>query len=252
MTTFWRKGFYRASPYGGDHWVEGHWVNREDWNRSSFGSYQDKTPFVRALQESGVLNSVLASSSTARFINPNAECPVCGDRVFFYQNRFGSRVFFDELGPPWPKHPCTDLSANREFRDEDNYDEVSPESRDDSDAEYVDDCLSALNRDLDDEFRLLYGMAAWKFVQVLKRIKGPENVYLVLKASCGDTARHVYVCCYSLPKWLTADFVVLLGKEEICYFDINAMEPQYVPIRRIATAKAFIEELAPLDSARDE
>lgn len=41
---------------------------------------------------------------------PNASCPVCGARVFFYQNDYGSRVFFDELGPPWPKHPCTDNS----------------------------------------------------------------------------------------------------------------------------------------------
>lgn len=40
--------------------------------------------------------------------NPNASCPVCGERVFFYQNSHGSRVFFDHPGPPWPKHPCTD------------------------------------------------------------------------------------------------------------------------------------------------
>jgi hypothetical protein len=39
---------------------------------------------------------------------PNAQCPVCGSDVFFYQNETGSRVFFDELGPPWRKHPCTD------------------------------------------------------------------------------------------------------------------------------------------------
>ena len=40
---------------------------------------------------------------------PNARCPECGALVFFYQNSAGSRVFFDDLGPPWPKHPCTDL-----------------------------------------------------------------------------------------------------------------------------------------------
>jgi len=38
---------------------------------------------------------------------PNAKCPVCQDSVFFYWNHHGSRVFFDDLGPPWPKHPCT-------------------------------------------------------------------------------------------------------------------------------------------------
>lgn len=40
---------------------------------------------------------------------PNSRCPVCGEPVFFYMSPFGGRVFFDELGPPWPKHPCTDL-----------------------------------------------------------------------------------------------------------------------------------------------
>jgi hypothetical protein len=44
---------------------------------------------------------------------PNARCPVCGASVFFYQNAHGSRVFFDELGPPWPKHPCTDRTSNQ-------------------------------------------------------------------------------------------------------------------------------------------
>lgn len=44
------------------------------------------------------------------FTNPNASCPVCGASVYFYQSPAGGRVFFDELGPPWPKHPCTDHS----------------------------------------------------------------------------------------------------------------------------------------------
>ena len=46
--------------------------------------------------------------SSAAYMNPSAACPVCGQAVFFYQSANGGRVFFDELGPPWPKHPCTD------------------------------------------------------------------------------------------------------------------------------------------------
>jgi hypothetical protein len=42
------------------------------------------------------------------YVNPNARCPVCGAEVYFYQSPYGGRVFFDDLGPPWPKHPCTD------------------------------------------------------------------------------------------------------------------------------------------------
>jgi hypothetical protein len=42
------------------------------------------------------------------YVNPNARCPVCGCPVFFYRSPFDGRVFFDALGWPWPKHPCTD------------------------------------------------------------------------------------------------------------------------------------------------
>lgn len=49
---------------------------------------------------------------TDSHVNPNAHCPVCGARVFFYQSPYGGRVYFDELGWPWPKHPCTDNSQH--------------------------------------------------------------------------------------------------------------------------------------------
>jgi len=41
------------------------------------------------------------------YTNPNARCPVCNEPVFYYESPYGGRVFFDSLGPPWPKHPCT-------------------------------------------------------------------------------------------------------------------------------------------------
>jgi len=40
------------------------------------------------------------------FVNPNAKCPICKKGVFFYQSPEGGRVFFDQLGKPWPKHAC--------------------------------------------------------------------------------------------------------------------------------------------------
>ncbi len=51
------------------------------------------------------------------FINPNARCPVCKAPVFFYQSPYGGKVFFDELGHPWTKHPCTDSSLPSLFKD---------------------------------------------------------------------------------------------------------------------------------------
>lgn len=48
------------------------------------------------------------------YVNPNAHCPRCGVPVFFYQSPDGGRVFFDDLGWPWPKHPCTDTRTRPE------------------------------------------------------------------------------------------------------------------------------------------
>lgn len=46
--------------------------------------------------------------SIVSYLNPNAHCPVCGETVYFYQSPYGGRVFFDDVGWPWPKHGCTD------------------------------------------------------------------------------------------------------------------------------------------------
>lgn len=45
------------------------------------------------------------------FVSCNAVCPVCGASVYFYQSKDGGRVYFDSMGWPWPKHPCTDSSV---------------------------------------------------------------------------------------------------------------------------------------------
>lgn len=52
-------------------------------------------------------------TSRTSYTTPNAHCPVCGAPVFFYESEYGGRVFFDELGPPWPKHPCTDHGTDK-------------------------------------------------------------------------------------------------------------------------------------------
>lgn len=59
-------------------------------------------------QATQTLKGYGATSYSRCFVNPNASCPVCGQPVYFYANKNGSRVFFDELGQPWTKHPCTD------------------------------------------------------------------------------------------------------------------------------------------------
>ena len=100
MTRFWREGHWRSGPYGDTHWVSGHWVDRDGWS-SSWPHFASQ-----------VSEGSSSSHQSGTWIEPNARCPVCGAAVFFYRNDFGSRVYFDALGPPWPKHPCMDSSTD--------------------------------------------------------------------------------------------------------------------------------------------
>lgn len=52
------------------------------------------------------------NSFSGPWTEPNASCPVCGQGVYFCQTENGGRVYFDELGPPWPKHVCTANAEN--------------------------------------------------------------------------------------------------------------------------------------------
>lgn len=47
-----------------------------------------------------------AYATEQAFVNPNAVCGQCGASVYYYEHPNGARVLFDQLGPPWPKHPC--------------------------------------------------------------------------------------------------------------------------------------------------
>ena len=59
-------------------------------------------------KESQVTTDLISVVGTPHSYTTPIACPICGDAVFLYQSEHGGRVFFDELGPPWPKHPCTD------------------------------------------------------------------------------------------------------------------------------------------------
>jgi hypothetical protein len=104
MTKFWRDGFYRTNAYGTTSWVRGHSVVRDDWDRDGYTGHRER--YAQSFNDWKVTEAL-----ASRYIVPNAKCPVCGQLVFFYQNAFGSKVYFEDLGPPWLKHPCTDGSS---------------------------------------------------------------------------------------------------------------------------------------------
>lgn len=106
MSTFNRSGHWRTNSYGTKYWVSEHRVSRDDW-----GIWGCENNSGSGARSSMYLISPFRYNSVDSFTNPNALCPVCGAPVFFYMSPYGGRVFFDELGPPWTKHPCTDNKA---------------------------------------------------------------------------------------------------------------------------------------------
>lgn len=99
--------------------------HRRDCNCGWGGMWHGNTPFggterIRVEPVYVIAQPIAATNRLRSFFSltvPNAKCPVCGVSVFFYMNRYGSRVFFDDLGPPWPKHPCTDNPTYRQKSD---------------------------------------------------------------------------------------------------------------------------------------
>lgn len=87
-------------------WCTCGWCVKHSFDQTIAGSVRDKW-----IEAAG-----LYSSRSSCYVQPNATCPVCGQLVFYYQNSNGSRVFFDELGWPWPKHGCTDNSKKADIR----------------------------------------------------------------------------------------------------------------------------------------
>ena len=81
------------------------------WGGDSYlGTYRHHT---RQLA-SPPLAKQLGFQSLLTYTTPNARCPSCYKWVYFYQSPNGGRVFFDELGGDWPKHPCTDTKSHRQ------------------------------------------------------------------------------------------------------------------------------------------
>ncbi|EGQ9846080.1 hypothetical protein ACSVJV_003437 [Vibrio cholerae] len=71
-----------------------------------------KQPFKYKKPTGFSSNSKLYNTERA-FTVPNTACPSCGASVYYYEHPNGAKVYFDQLGPPWPKHPCTTTSPSK-------------------------------------------------------------------------------------------------------------------------------------------
>lgn len=234
MSRFWRDGFCRTSAYGNTHWVEGHWVERDDWSR--FGSSMTYNYFDNKLTELRC-----GRSATSRFVNPNADCPVCGQPVFFYQNEYGSRVYFDELGPPWPKHPCTNNEIYR--RTLSGAEIIIPTMRDSSQISSIQTLLLHSTYDLPALFIKRYGATEWPAWRIDGRFPNGHAVMLVLSAVNPEGPRRLFVINERLPKSLARGTLVFFKRGRLIHLDLETMQPKEFKVRRLPNATAFVEQL---------
>lgn len=113
----------------------------------------------RSIAEKTLSRTGANKSWSACFVDPNAACPVCGDRVYYYENRFGSRVFFDELGWPWPKHRCTDRRTCTPDR-------PAPVLRKQGEVTEIFEAAQRIGPDPSVAFRSRYGRLPWELLRV--------------------------------------------------------------------------------------
>lgn len=240
MTKFWRDGFWRTSANGIEHWVSGHWVEREDWSRTGYpeGSRESVHGILHSLRATG--------SATACYVNPNANCPVCGAEVFFYQNENGSRVYFDELGPPWPKHPCMDQQSPRAalaVARSNSHDSVFPHARSDGIVRIISGQNATHGIDPDYGFSLKYGAGRWSAYKIARRLRIRGGTALVLLNVERKKPKRRYVFRPRLPQALQDGRLVFEHRNWIAYFDDVQMTPCEIEFQRLAGAKAFLDEL---------
>lgn len=113
MARYDRRGHWRRGKNGSLHWVSAHHVRRDDFSRGYGARRAGGYEKYRRPQTSGTRAEVIWHRIPD---HPNAECPVCGDDVWFIRARNGGCAYFDALGKPWPLHPCMALDRSKQDR----------------------------------------------------------------------------------------------------------------------------------------
>ena len=210
------------------HWVEGHSVDRDYWERGSYAP-TGSTPYV-TLREAGALES-----RSARFVTPNARCPVCGAQVWYYQNEYGSRVFFDDIGWPWPKHPCTDTSGSYSVAAE------RPEARTAAEVARIHEAAQSAGIDLDSGFAERHGKPPWELMIVTKSFRS-QKVNLVVARSLEDDLRPHFCFSFEASRRLLkpGDFFSR-KRDRVSILNSGTLKPREIRVQRFRSAREFLE-----------
>jgi hypothetical protein len=233
MTTFFRSGFWRTSKNGVLHWVEAHEVSRTDWSRSGYTQFDFARYQLRGMGA--------GDSWCSTYISPNAKCPVCDANVFFYQNSAGSRVYFDELGPPWPKHPCTD---SKHFDSSPSADSlIQPAIRPEPDVTFVRSMLERAAVIPEANFYLKYKALPWTPHELEWSQKRGANSILILRRVTEGRPSRLFLAVKGFPRNVRRGMLLFCDRKHVSWFDLSCAETQERPMKRIRGASRLVDLL---------
>lgn len=144
------------------------------------------------------------------------KCPGCGDSVFFFHCDCGSRVFFDELGQPWPIHDCEtswtrklvrkkDASGKITVRLNNNVVVIRPPESFEVDREFVSNSLERARKNIQDPIRRIdppeNSDKTVDVVGVLREKKVEADIVKVLRLPSVKTMAAAFIGPLAKGKW---------------------------------------------------
>jgi hypothetical protein len=245
MSTFHRSGFWRRGPSGNRHWVREHSVERDEWGRSSPSAGE-------TYHEEFLRTSEARYGFSSRLVIPNAQCPVCGEKVFFYQNDHGSKVWFDELGPPWPKHPCFEENHEELQSYEWPNGVVIPQVRNEVNVAWIRYHRAAIWDDPEADFIRYYKSKPWTTALLKKRVNQGRRTWMILRENDRNKPRTLYLVGNKIPKSLKSGACVFINKNRLSFFEPCLMTTEEVTVTKLRNAKCFVDDLAGINTERGQ
>jgi hypothetical protein len=172
-------------------------------------------------------------SYSACFVVPNAKCPECGESVFYYQNEYGSRVFFDELGWPWPKHPCTDKSNWARFSPTTR----SPRRRSMDGVVEIAKAAQQIDFDPAVKFRFAFGGSPWDLLSVIETARRGFETFIKAQSISPYMDEPVFITFVSAKIVSEVGDYFGFNGEEVSVLETATLSPRRVKARRITAGE---------------
>jgi hypothetical protein len=246
MTFFYRRRHERRIRPGVYTTVRETEVRRNDWGRkysqpqSGLPAPTKKVVPVPTLEIQPSLRT--KGAYTACFINPNAECWHCKQPVFYYQNEHNSRVLFDELGPPWPKHACPGYSHGQNL----NFPVAGLPGLDFrvlSDQELKHKESGCPSDVIATEFQERYGSKPWKIAKIVRLIKYNRQCFMKVLVVTDGAPKKLYLSCATAPRYLKEGALVSIFKRTISMFDFRTEKEVRLTVHRYRSRQALSKAL---------